>query len=186
MSSVTKQKETLTSPTFSLQNKLIRVIWRFVYIVFFRFSPVPLFKYRNFILKLFGANLQTTSRIYPSVSIWLPANLSIGSQSTLGPFVDVYNQGKITIGDKVIVSQGAHLCASTHDYNDPLHPLLLAPINVSNDVWICAEAFIGPNVAIDLGCVVGARAVLTKSTEEWTVYGGNPAKALKKRTKFNE
>ena len=185
MSSVTKQKETLTSPTFSLQNKLIRVLWRFVYILFFRFSPVPFFKYRNFILKLFGADLHTSTRIYPTVSIWLPSNLSIGSESTLGPFVDVYNQGKITIGDKVIVSQGAHLCASTHDYNDPLHPLLLAPINVANDVWICAEAFIGPKVSIEQGCVIGARAVLTIKTKSWGVYAGNPCIRVNERKDFS-
>ena len=41
---------------------------------------------------------------------------------------------------------------------------------------------------IDEGSIVGATSSLFKSTEAWSVYGGNPAKFLKKRVvnKFNK
>lgn len=176
------EKIDLHSSVFSMKNKLLRVIWGVVYIILFRFTPKNLFGFRRFILKCFGSNITSSSRVYPSCKIWLPSNLTMGDDSTLGPKVNCYNQGHITIKNKVIISQGAHLCASTHNYNDPLHPLLLKPITIEDDVWVCADAFIGPGVHLANGSVIGARAVATKNTESWTVYSGNPAKPLKKRS----
>lgn len=176
-----KQKKSVNSAVFSLSNKLYRLLWRTIYYLFFRLSPTPLFGYRRLILRLFKADIGQRVNIYPSVDIWLPENLAIGNDSSIGPNVKVYNQGKITIADRTIISQGAHLCASTHDYNDPVHPLLLAPINIESDVWVCAEAFVGPGVNLKEGGVLGARAVCLKNTELWSVYAGNPAAKIKNR-----
>ncbi|WP_339726236.1 putative colanic acid biosynthesis acetyltransferase [uncultured Paraglaciecola sp.] len=180
-----KNKSALNSAVFPLRNKVQRAVWGAVYFFLFRFSPTPLFTFRRFLLSAFGADVHFSARIYPSASIWLPSNLTIEEKATLGPKVNVYNQGKITIGRRTTVSQGAHLCASTHDYNDPLHPLLLAPICIESDVWVCAEAFVGPGVTLSEGSVIGARAVVVKSTAPWSVSAGNPARHIKERTRFN-
>ena len=172
------------SSAFTLQNKIKRVIWAAVYILFFRFSPKPLFKYRSFILRLFGATIGKGVAVYPSATIWLPSNLCIGDKVAIGPSVNIYNQGQITIGSNSIISQGAHLCASTHNYNEPLHPLLLAPIIIESNVWVCADSFVGPYVTIKEGAVVGARSVVVKSVEQWSVYAGNPARKIKERARF--
>jgi putative colanic acid biosynthesis acetyltransferase WcaF len=179
-----KTKKSIQSPTFSLSHKLIRILWAFVYTFFFRVSPKPFFNFRSWLLRCFGSSIENDVHVYPTVKIWLPANLKMASGSTIGPDVNIYNQGSISIGRNTIVSQGAHLCASTHDYNNPLHPLVLAPITIEDNVWICADAFIGPGVTAAEGCVVGARAVITKDTECWSVYGGNPAKKVNERNKF--
>tara|TARA_R110001583_G_scaffold1285_1_gene10551 strand:- start:19921 stop:20472 length:552 start_codon:yes stop_codon:yes gene_type:complete len=178
------QKNNLGSATFSLSNKLSRVLWGAVYVLFFRFSPKPLFKYRTFILRLFGATIGNGVSVYPSATIWLPSNLCLGDKVAVGPNVNVYNQGQITIGTNSIISQGTHLCASTHDYNDPLHPLLLAPITIEPNVWVCADSFVGPYVTIKEGAVVGARSVVVKNVEQWSVYSGNPARKIKERARF--
>jgi putative colanic acid biosynthesis acetyltransferase WcaF len=179
-----KAKTNINSPVFTLKNKLLRVLWAGVYILFFRFSPKPFFKYRTFILKMFGATIGKGVAIYPSATIWLPSNLHVGDKVAIGPNVTIYNQGLITIRDRAIISQGCHLCASTHDYNDPLHPLKLAPIVIKDNVWICADSFIGPYVTVNKGAVVGARSVVVKSVDEWSVYGGNPALKIKNRERF--
>ena len=181
MNSKVKTKSTLHSPVFSKRNKISRIVWLCAYFILFRLSPTPMFAYRRLLLRFFGANLAKGALVYPSVNVWLPSNLTLGEGSTLGPNVTVYNQARITIGGNVIVSQNAHLCASTHDYNDPLHPLILSPVTINDNVWICDGAFIGPNVLLSEGCVVGARAVVMKSTKAWGVYAGNPAKLLKMR-----
>ncbi|WP_207951991.1 hypothetical protein [Pseudomaricurvus alcaniphilus] len=98
----------------------------------------------------------------------------------------IYNQGVIKIGSNAIISQGVHMCASTHDYNDPLHPLILAPITIGANAWICADAFICPGSAVGEGAVVGARAVLTKDAAAWGVYAGNPAVMIKHRKVFSD
>jgi len=181
-----KVKSSLHSPVFSLSNKLVRVLWAIVYNCLFRFSPTPLFKYRSFLLRAFGAKVGKGCAVYPSVEIWLPSNLVLGDRVALGPAVKIYNQGAISIGDEVIISQGAHLCASTHDYNNPVHPLILAPIMIEHSVWICADAFVGPGVLVSEGAVVGARAVVNKAVPEWTVHAGNPASKIKNRVRFSK
>ncbi|MDD4969967.1 MAG: putative colanic acid biosynthesis acetyltransferase [Paludibacter sp.] len=137
--------------------------------------------WRNFILRIFGAKLTSTVNIYASVKIWAPWNLEMGDYSCLGRNVDCYNQGKITIGANTTISQKTYLCASSHDISDPKLKLLLKPILIADQVWIAADAFVGPGVKIGQGAVVGARSSIFKDVEPWTVVGGNPSKFIKKR-----
>jgi putative colanic acid biosynthesis acetyltransferase WcaF len=178
------KKESLGGAVFPTSNKILRVFWGVIYFIFFKYSPRPMFEYRAYILRLFGATIGKGTAIYPSVNIWLPSNLKVGDKVAVGEYVKLYNQGKITIGDRAIISQGVHLCASTHDYNNPLHPLILAPIEIERDVWICADAFVGPFVHIGCGAVLGARSVACKSVDNWSVNVGNPAVKLKNRKEF--
>jgi putative colanic acid biosynthesis acetyltransferase WcaF len=167
---------------FSLSNKAGRAIWKIVYIVAFRPLSLNLFiGWRNFILNIFGAELSKGSIVHASVKIWAPWNLYVGEYSTLGKNVDCYNQGKITIGANTTISQKAYLCASSHDITDSKHSLILKPIIIEDQVWVAADAFIGPGVTIRQGAVVGARSAVFKDVEAWTVVGGNPAKYIKKR-----
>lgn len=52
---------------------------------------------------------------------------------------------------------------------------------IGHDVWIGAEAMIMPGVKIAHGAVIGARALVTKNVEPYTIVGGNPAKPIRKR-----
>jgi putative colanic acid biosynthesis acetyltransferase WcaF len=167
---------------FDFKNKLKRFFWIFFCFFFFRpFSLSVFSKWRLFVLRLFGAKIHYSSLVYSSVKIWAPWNLEIGEYSCLGPNVDCYNQGRITIGANTVVSQKTYLCASTHDFTDPMHPLLLRPIIIADKVWVAADVFIGPGVTIGEAAVVGARSAVFKKVEPYTVVGGNPAKFIKQR-----
>lgn len=171
------------SHSFSLKNKIGRLIWNIACILLFRPFVSRLFKkWRILILKCFGAKVAWSSHIYASVTIWAPWNLQIGENSSLGPNVDCYNQGKIRIGSNTIISQKTYLCASTHDYTKKDFPLLLKPITIGNSVWVAADAFIGPNVSIGDEAIVAARAVVISNVETKAIMGGNPAKLIKFRT----
>ncbi len=52
---------------------------------------------------------------------------------------------------------------------------------IGNDVWIGRESVIMPGVKIGDGAIVAAYSVVTKDIEPYTMYGGNPAKYIKKR-----
>jgi len=173
---------TKTRHLFSMKNKIGRVVWNIVYFLLFRPFSLRIFrKWRVFILRCFGAKIDYSSTIHSSVKIWAPWNLKVGEFSCIGQQTDCYNQGEITIGANVVVSQKAYLCASTHDYTSSNHDLILSPISIKDRVWVAADAFIGPDVTIGEGAVVGARAAVFKDVEPWTVVGGNPAKFIKKR-----
>lgn len=121
------------------------------------------------------------TNVRPSAKIWAPWNLEMGKQSAISDEVNVYSMAKITLGAKVVVSQGAHLCAGSHDYESKNFQLFSQPITIREQAWICAETFIGPGVTIGEGAVIGARAVVSKDMPAWTVCAGNPCKPLKPR-----
>lgn len=157
-----------------------RILWLFADTLF-RFSPRPCFAWRSWLLRVFGARVGRDVHVYPSTRIYYPWMLEIGDESAIGEDALIYNLGKITIGKQVTISHKAHLCAGSHDYTDPTLPLLRPSINVEDQVWICAEAFVGPSVTVRVGAVVGARAVVVKDVEKWSVVAGNPAKKIKHR-----
>ena len=166
---------------YSWSELMRRVLWM-VGKILFHASPRPLFGWRRFVLRLFGAEIGEGVHVYPSATIYFPWKLSVGDWSAIGENAMIYNLGPVAIGEQVTISQNAHLCAGTHDHTDPAMPLQKPPITVGNQAWICADAFVGPGVAVGEGAVVAARAVAVKDVEAWTVVAGNPARPVKKRT----
>lgn len=168
-------------PSFSLGNRLVRIVWGLAWLLLCRFTPPPLHGWRRLILRLFGARVGKGARVHASARIWLPSQLEIGEHALIGPGAILYNQGRIVIGARSVVSQRAHLCASSHDIADPDFQLILRPIAVGTACWIAAEAFIGPGVTVGDGAVVGARAALFEDAAPGGVYSGNPARLIKQR-----
>jgi putative colanic acid biosynthesis acetyltransferase WcaF len=167
--------------SFTLANRLVRLLWSFVWLAFARWTPGIASPWRVFLLNCFGARVSRRAAVAASARIWLPSNLAMGPRSTLGPGVDCYNMAQISIGARTIVSQRAFLCAGTHDVRDPDFQLTARAIVIGDDVWIAAEAFVAPGVEIADGCVLGARACAFEKLKAWTVYRGNPAVACKER-----
>jgi putative colanic acid biosynthesis acetyltransferase WcaF len=165
---------------YSRGEYLARVLWALA-TPLFRCSPRPLFAWRAALLRLFGARVGRGVHVYPSTRIYLPWNLRIGDEASIGEWALVYNLGLVTIGAQATVSHRAHLCAGTHDYRDPRLPLQRVPIDIGRAVWVCSEAFVGPGVTVGEGAVVAARAVVVKDVAAWQVVGGNPARVLKTR-----
>jgi putative colanic acid biosynthesis acetyltransferase WcaF len=157
-----------------------RVFWALAQPLF-SVSPRPLWGWRRFILRCFGARIAQAVHIYPSVSIAIPWNVEIGAYSAVGDRAILYSLGTIRIGERATISQGAHLCAGTHDYIDPALPLLKPPIIVGAEAWVCADAFIGPGVTVGDYAIVGARAVAMKDVPAGAIVVGNPARFIKKR-----
>ncbi|QRM56452.1 putative colanic acid biosynthesis acetyltransferase [Sinorhizobium sp. BG8] len=178
----TRQSKPLKGgPTFSLRHRLHRLAWWFVWHGLGAWTPVAAHGWRRLLLRLFGARIDRTARIYPRVRVWYPPNLFMEAHSCLGRDVDCYCVDLIRLGEHAIVSQGARLCGATHDIDDPHFRLVARPIVVGRRAWIAAEAFVGPGVVVGDGAVLGARAVAFSDLEPMFVYAGNPARLLRER-----
>lgn len=169
--------------SFSLGNRLTRVIWSIAWLVLARFTPPPMHGWRRLVLRAFGATIGRGARVHASVSIWLPSNLVLGEHVLIGPGARLYDQGAITIGAWSVVSQRAHLCASTHRVDDPDFQLECRPIVIGERCWVAAEAFVGPGVTMGDGAVLAARAALFENAEADGIYRGNPAGLVRQRTR---
>jgi len=173
--------DTYKGPSFSLRNRIGRLMWNFAYALLFYPSPRPVHAWRRFVLKLFGASIGPRCHIYPKAKIWAPWNLVCDEEVGIGDSVIVYNQALITLGKRAVISQGAHLCTGTHDYESSGFELLAKPITVGDHAWLAAECFVHPGVTIGEGAVIGARSVVTRDMPAWMVCAGNPCKPIKHR-----
>jgi len=166
---------------FSRREQVGRVLWWIGGFVLFKCSLRPLYAWRRWVLRLFGAKVGAQASIQRSVRIELPWNLEIGRGSTLGENVWVHNLGPVRIGDYVTVSQRVFLCTGTHDYTRPEFPILRKPISIQRGAWIAADAFIGPGVTIGEDAVIGVRSVVLKDMPKGMVCVGHPCVPLKPR-----
>jgi putative colanic acid biosynthesis acetyltransferase WcaF len=129
---------------FAVQNVLFSKWW----------LPAAL---RPVILRLFGATIGKNVLIRHRVRVLWPWKLSVGHDSWIGEDAWILNLEPVSIGHDVCVSQGAFLCTGSHDISSPTFEYDNAPINISDGVWIGAQALILRGVTIGSGAVVSAR-----------------------------
>ena len=147
----------------------------------FALSPRPLWGWRRWLLRRFGARIGADVHLHPTVRIIIPWNLEIANDAGIGDRATLYALGPIRIGRAATVSQGAHLCAGTHDHTHPALPLIKSPIEIGAQAWVCADAFVGPDMKVGEGAIIGARGVAVKDVPAWTIVAGNPARVIGER-----
>jgi len=106
-----------------------RALWELVQPLF-RFSPRVCWGWRRGLLRLFGAKIGRNVHVHPTVQVTIPWNLLVEDFAAIGDGVRIYNLGQVFIGRAATLSQGAHLCAGTHDHTRPDLPLIKAEIRV--------------------------------------------------------
>lgn len=168
-------------PSFSFASRIERAVWGMVWLTLARWTPAMFSPWRIWLLKRFGAQIAPGAAIGASATVWLPRHLHMAENASLAPRVTCYNMAPIHIGRNTIVSQGAHLCAGSHDVGSREFQLIAKPIHIGNDVWIAAESFVAPGVTIEDGVVLAARACAFEDLNAWTIYRGNPAVAIRAR-----
>jgi acetyltransferase-like isoleucine patch superfamily enzyme len=90
----------------------------------------------------------------------------------------------ITIGNEVNLAQGVVVSALNHNYADTTRSIhtqgvSTAPVIISDDVWIGANATITPGVTIGRHSVVAAGSVVTHDVPPFTIVAGVPARIIK-------
>lgn len=163
---------------YSLREKLRRVLWALCRPLFY-LTPRPFWVVRRTMLRMFGAEVGADAHIYPSAVISMPWNISFGARCAVGRGVKLYALGPMRIGTAATISQYAHLCGGTHDWRDPNRALIKSCIEIGDGAWVCADAFIGPDVTIGPGAIVGARAVAVKDVPDNAIVAGNPARIIR-------
>ncbi|REL31946.1 putative colanic acid biosynthesis acetyltransferase [Thalassotalea euphylliae] len=157
-------------------------LWWLVQATLFAWSPQIMYRWRAFLLRLFGATIGRNVVIRPSVKVTYPWKLSIGDNAWVGDNVDLYTLGEITIGRNAVISQRSYLCTGSHDFQIVSFDIFAEPIIVEEEAWLATDVFVAPGVTVGRGTVVGARSSVFKDLPEQMVCLGNPAKPIKERT----
>ena len=155
--------------------------WWLVDALLVRPTPQILFAWRRFVLRRFGAQIGKNVLIRPGVRVTYPWKLTIGDNCWIGDNATIYTIDEISLGDNVVISQDAYLCAGTHDARDVSFPIVANPIVIESESWVATRAFIGPGVRIGRGAVVGACSVVQSDVPPAAIFAGFPARAIRTR-----
>ncbi len=157
-------------------------LWYFTNVLFFICPLNPFSGLKVLLLRLFGAEIGKGVLIKPGVNIKYPWKLKIGDYCWVGEKVWIDNLGEVKIGNNVCISQGAMLLCGNHDYKKPTFNLIVKEIILEDGVWIGAQSVVSPGVHCQSHSILSVHSVATKDLEAYTIYQGNPAIPVRKRT----
>ena len=130
--------------------------------------------------------------------------IKVGERTFINGGTNLISRSKIEIGNDVTIGWGSYIYdhnSHSLDWQDRADDIkqqrmdylngnnfiaekewanvMSKPIKICDKVWIGFDAVILKGVTIGEGAIVGARSVVTKDVEPWTVVAGNPAKFIK-------
>ncbi|MDD2539602.1 MAG: WcaF family extracellular polysaccharide biosynthesis acetyltransferase [Desulfuromonadaceae bacterium] len=160
---------------------MMQVLWYFINVLFLKNPLNPSSGLKVMFLRIFGAQIGKCVVIKPSISVKYPWNLKVGDYSWIGEYAWFDSLDTIKIGCNCCISQGAYFCTGNHDWTDPAFGLIVKPIIVEDGGWVGARATVLPGVTIGTHSIITAGSVVSKDTEPYMIYSGNPLVLVKKR-----
>jgi galactoside O-acetyltransferase len=115
-------------------------------------------------------------------------SIQIGDDCSINTNVQIGGAaGRVVIGNCVMIAPNVVLRAANHDTKRGPVPMrhrhsISGEIIIEDDVWIGSNVVVTADVTIARGTVVGAGAVVTASTEPYSIVGGVPARKIGERT----
>src|SRR5262245_12278807 len=101
-----------TSP-WTTREKLGRALWFLLEATLFRLSPRPCYRWRNWLLRRFGAAVAPSARVRPSVTVEVPWHLTVGPDAIVGDKVILFCLGAVTDGGRQNGRQSCDVWAGT-------------------------------------------------------------------------
>jgi acetyltransferase-like isoleucine patch superfamily enzyme len=136
--------------------------------------------------KLLFKKIESFALIYPGVYFTHTYGIEIGSRFSVNSGAILDGRGGIKIGNGVMIGPYAAIYSSGHNFAELDRPMtsldhIMAPVVISDDVWIGAHVCIPGGITIGRGAVVAAGAVVVKDVEANTIVAGVPANTIRKR-----
>ncbi|RYE18677.1 MAG: colanic acid biosynthesis acetyltransferase WcaF [Sphingobacteriaceae bacterium] len=167
--------------SFRGSSKLNVQIWWIVQSFFFSTSPQILYKWRVFLLRLFGAKIGKNVKIRSSVKVTYPWKVTIGDYSWVGDECVLYSLGEIVIGSNVAIAHKVYINTGGHVYDKSSFDIFSKPVVIEDECWITNDVYIAPGVTIGKGSIVGARSSVLKDLPGGKICVGTPAQPIKDR-----
>lgn len=131
-------------------------------------------------LRAFGARVGRGVIMRPRMRVKFPWNLEVGDNCWIGEGVWIHNQGQVIIEDNVVLSQESFVTTGSHDIHESMD-LVIEPVIVRRGAWVTTRCLVLQGVEIGENAVVSPGSVVYKSLAPDAIYGGNPAKFIRKR-----
>ena len=130
-----------------------------------------------------GREVDASFRMFPPFYTDFGRNIHVGKNVFINSCCQFQDQGGIFIGDGCLIGHSVVMATLNHDMiPEKRQNLHHAPIRLGKNVWVGAHATITSGVTIGDNAVIAAGAVVTKDVPANEVWGGVPAKFIKKIT----
>lgn len=144
------------------------------------------FAMRNLILSILTKSKTGMAWVQPRVIFVNTNKITMGKNCGINTGTYINAIGGIEMGNYVLIGSNVTISSGMHPIEgiEPTvyeRPVIPKKIIIEDDVWIGAGAVIMPGIRIRKGTVVGANAIVTKDTEEYSVVVGIPARKLRSR-----
>lgn len=132
-----------------------------------------------------GSNI----RVHSTASIRNPQNIYIGNNSHINFECCIWcgEKSHIYLGENLLMGPHVKIFSTNHGTKKE-KPMMFQnmvedDVVIGDDCWLGSNVVILKGVHIPKGCIIAAGAVVTGSlNEEYTVYGGIPARPIGKRS----
>lgn len=168
------------------RNSGIVLLWWIIQGTLFRFSLHNMYRWRNFLLRLFGADIGKGVKIRSSAKFTYPWKVKIGDYSWVGDDTYFYSLAEIKVGSNCVISQKSYLCTGSHNTTDRHFGLIVKPIFIRDGAWIASDVFIYPGVTVHELGIAAARSTVLRDIPFNEIHAGFPAKLIKKRFEEEE
>ena len=136
---------------------------------------------RKWMSILIGQELDEGFGLFPPFYTDCGRNIHLEKNVFINSGCHFQDQGGIFIGEGTFIGHNVILATLNHDMNPYTRANIYPkPIHIGKRVWIGSGAIVLPGVTIGDNSVIGAGSVVTKDVPADCVYGGNPAKFIKK------
>lgn len=136
-------------------------------------------------IKRLAASCGENVAVFPHVTLKRIEKLHIGNNVSIHTMCYLDALGEIVIGNNVSIAHQSSLVSFDHMYSDSSIPIKYnhvkkGKITIEDDVWVGCGCRILQGVTIHSRSIIAAGAVVTKDVEPNSLYGGVPAKLLKR------
>lgn len=159
------------------KNFLSKIGLKFFFRSFFKLIHSVYLRDNFFSKEIYFANLPRVSR--KNKINFIGEHIYVGHDCHVGADIQIHSN--VMVASCVSFVGGDHKFDRVGSYMKDSGRKLVEPIVVSNDVWIGHGAIILAGVVLGRGCIVAAGSVVTKSVDEYSIVGGNPARHIKYR-----
>jgi acetyltransferase-like isoleucine patch superfamily enzyme len=137
-----------------------------------------------------GSNIKIDSNVTLAAS---SGKLQIGNFVHIGGSSHFSCSGGVVVRDFVTISQGVKVYSASDDYSgesltnptvsEEFKMVDRKSVLISNHVIIGSNSVVLPGVNLGIGAAIGALSLVTGSIDSWSIYGGNPLRKIKPRSK---